>query len=178
MIGCLILSGIETEYFGINLFLLPRVNWHATSLLPFYLFMDFFIHAKKIHVMETKQVIVMRTDLNMRKGKVASQASHASMAFLTKDGTIAGDNFYVTIHNSLEIINWLKGSYTKICVRVESESELDEIYRRAIEEGLLVHLIIDSGKTEFGGVPTKTCLAIGPNKSTDIDKITGHLKLL
>jgi len=39
-------------------------------------------------------------------------------------------------------------------------------------------VIVDSGLTEFHGVKTKTCLAIGPNKKEDIDKITGSLKLL
>lgn len=32
--------------------------------------------------METKQVIVMRKDLNMRKGKMIAQGSHASMAVI------------------------------------------------------------------------------------------------
>lgn len=40
-----------------------------------------------------------------------------------------------------------------------------------------VFFITDVGRTEFNGVPTITALAIGPNKSEDIDKITGHLKL-
>ena len=33
-------------------------------------------------------------------------------------------------------------------------------------------------KTEFGGVPTITCLGIGQALSEDIDTITGGLKLL
>lgn len=39
-------------------------------------------------------------------------------------------------------------------------------------------LITDRGKTEFGGVPTITCLGIGPAESAVLDRITGHLKLL
>lgn len=46
------------------------------------------------------------------------------------------------------------------------------------KNNLNVSLVTDSGRTEFGGVPTKTCLAIGPNKIEEIDKITGHLPLL
>ncbi len=46
------------------------------------------------------------------------------------------------------------------------------------EKGLVCSLIIDAGLTEFGGVPTRTCIAIGPNWSDEIDEITGHLKLL
>jgi len=40
------------------------------------------------------------------------------------------------------------------------------------------HVITDNGKTEFGGIPTKTCLALGPDLSEKIDEVTGDLKLL
>ena len=39
-------------------------------------------------------------------------------------------------------------------------------------------LITDAGHTEFHGVPTRTCLAIGPAWSDEIDAITGGLQLL
>ncbi len=32
--------------------------------------------------------------------------------------------------------------------------------------------------TEFGGVPTLTACAVGPWWSDEVDRITGHLKLL
>jgi peptidyl-tRNA hydrolase, PTH2 family len=135
--------------------------------------------------MATKQIIVMRTDLNMRKGKMIAQGSHASMAFLTRKG-----GFYQSslednraFHNERmtnqdEAEEWMKNSFTKICVGVNSEEELDEIYQKAKEAGLTAHMVIDSGLTEFNGVPTKTCLAIGPHYSEKIDAITGYLKLL
>jgi peptidyl-tRNA hydrolase len=41
-----------------------------------------------------------------------------------------------------------------------------------------VHVITDAGHTEFGSLPTKTCLAIGPDEDGSIDAVTGHLKLL
>jgi PTH2 family peptidyl-tRNA hydrolase len=44
--------------------------------------------------------------------------------------------------------------------------------------GIKHHVVTDSGLTEFGGVPTKTCVAIGPDKSSKIDIITGGLELL
>ncbi len=52
------------------------------------------------------------------------------------------------------------------------------IHDQAISAGLQVHLITDSGKTEFHGQPTRTCLAIGPDESSRIDTVTGHLELL
>jgi PTH2 family peptidyl-tRNA hydrolase len=52
------------------------------------------------------------------------------------------------------------------------------ILDKAIDLGLEVHLITDSGRTEFHGQPTRTCLAIGPDEASKIDQVTGHLELL
>ena len=129
--------------------------------------------------MDTKQVIVMRKDLNMRKGKMVAQGSHASLANILKeldyDSCVASHEppwFNDTI------IHWLENSFAKVCVSVNSEAELLSIYDQATQAGLLCSLIKDSGRTEFGGVPTYTCLCVGPNINEDIDKITGHLTLL
>lgn len=123
-----------------------------------------------------KQVIVMRHDLNMRRGKQIAQGAHASMAFLSSrlkvSGAVSMNDFDEAAHA------WLSGGFAKICCRVDSESELLAIRDLAIEQGLEVHMITDSGKTEFHGVPTNTCLAIGPAESSKIDAITGELKLL
>ena len=75
-------------------------------------------------------------------------------------------------------MEWITNGMTKICVRVDSEAELLEIEAKANAAGLRVHIITDAGRTEFGGIPTKTCLAIGPDESAAVDAITGHLKLL
>lgn len=118
-----------------------------------------------------KQVIVIRKDLNMRKGKMVAQGSHASIAFLTR-----------RVQNSEPIAEiqkeWLDGSFVKVCVSVDSEEELLEIEEKAIEMSVECHVVTDNGLTEFNGVPTRTCLALGPDKSEILDQITGHLKLL
>lgn len=80
--------------------------------------------------------------------------------------------------NPLELKDWMENSFTKICVGVSSEAELDEIFKKAEDSGLTVHMVVDNGLTEFNGVKTKTCLAIGPHYSEKIDVITGHLKLI
>jgi PTH2 family peptidyl-tRNA hydrolase len=121
--------------------------------------------------MNTKQTIVMRHDLNMRLGKKIAQGSHASMAWLSH---LVQENRSL----SEEQKAWMEGSFKKICVRVDSEAELLDIYNKAKEKGLEAHLICDSGLTEFHGIPTNTCCAIGPNLDVSIDEITGHLKLL
>ena len=118
-----------------------------------------------------KQVIVMRNDLNMRKGKMIAQGSHAAMSFLVYPDEASDQS-------KEEIKEWTDGSFAKICLYVDSEESLLEVYEKAKEQGLIVHLITDSGRTEFKGVPTKTCLAIGPNFSEKIDAVTGSLKLL
>jgi len=126
----------------------------------------------------SKQVIVIRKDLNMRKGKMCSQSAHASLATLLNNAT--GDKKEKTIHleEGTAIEDWINGRFTKICVSVNSEQELDEIYQKAKDKGLICALITDAGLTEFNGVPTKTCCAIGPNWSDEIDEITGGLPLL
>jgi PTH2 family peptidyl-tRNA hydrolase len=126
-----------------------------------------------------KQVIVMRNDLNMRKGKMIAQGSHAAMMFLVGRVIQASHGTSREIEFSEEMWHWLStGRMTKVCVRVDSEVELLEIQRKCCDAHLPVYLITDAGMTEFAGVPTKTCLAIGPASAEKIDQITGHLKLL
>ena len=123
-----------------------------------------------------KQVIVIRKDLKMRRGKEIAQGSHASMAFLLKSikPTTGG---HTIIEEMTELVEWLQGGQTKVCLQIHSEEELLNLDEKAKEMGLRSNIITDAGRTEFGGVPTKTCLAIGPNKDEEINKITGHLKL-
>jgi peptidyl-tRNA hydrolase, PTH2 family len=130
--------------------------------------------------MKTKQVIVVRADLKMRRGKEAAQVSHASMSFITKQLEVVEtqDRGYLMDCLISEVAkDWLDNSFTKVCVSVDSEEELDAIYTAAKEAGLEAHMIVDNGTTEFGGVPTKTCVAIGPDLCERIDSITKHLKL-
>ena len=123
-----------------------------------------------------KQVICVRHDLKMRRGKQIAQGAHASMSFicrrLQEKGTISMNDF------SEAERTWFTGAFAKVCCRVDSEDELMEIHDKALEAGLEVHLITDSGKTEFHGQPTNTCLAIGPDEAEKIDEITGDLQLL
>jgi PTH2 family peptidyl-tRNA hydrolase len=127
---------------------------------------------------EKKQVLVLRKDLNMRKGKMVAQGAHASEAFLIHylmnyEVEYSDNMFAIT-----NLIAWLKGGQTKITVSVNSEDELMELYHLAKRKGLIVNLITDAGRTEFNGVPTRTCIAIGPNDVDAIDELTGHLPLL
>lgn len=135
--------------------------------------------------MQSKQVIVMRKDLNMRKGKMIAQGAHASMKALLDmgdvtevqhQGKVAVARYIPLVDTAVE--QWVNGTFTKICVFVESEAELLEIYKTAKDQKIPTALICDNGLTEFGGVPTNTCCAVGPAASEIVNNITGHLKLL
>jgi len=112
-----------------------------------------------------KQVLVVRKDLKMTRGKEIAQGAHGSMK--------------ATLENMEDprVKKWLSGLFTKVAVSVESEEELLELQRKAEAAGLINALITDSGLTMFHGVPTNTVLAIGPDTYENIDAITGHLKL-
>jgi PTH2 family peptidyl-tRNA hydrolase len=134
--------------------------------------------------MNVKQVLVVRKDLNMRKGKIAAQCAHASMkVILDRCSPMAVGNegshylkFFVAAGSPLE--HWVKGSFTKVVVSVDSEAELLDVLEKAKAAGLITSLITDAGLTEFHGVPTNTVVAIGPGLSETIDPITGQLKLI
>ena len=129
-----------------------------------------------------KQVIVMRKDLGMRKGKMIAQGAHASMKVIIGCAGIDEEGLLITFHEDDEhrqaLKFWLTNKFKKICVGVSSEEELDEIFAAAMEAGLPCAMVEDNGATEFHGIKTKTCCGIGPADSDEIDKITGHLKLL
>lgn len=126
--------------------------------------------------MEHKQTIVLRKDLNMRKGKMVAQGAHASLAAILNLGHRSGENFVVPLDERLA--PWLLGRFKKICVSVNSETELLALHERAVAAGLITALIQDAGLTEFGGVPTYTALAVGPDREDRVDALTGSLPLL
>ena len=126
---------------------------------------------------DVKQVIVVRKDLNMRKGKIAAQVAHASMKFLTDNNEAErGDEMIVKLSPAEAM--WLSGSFTKVVVGVDSEDALHDLMLKAELFGVECHEIIDAGRTEFNGVPTLTCVAFGPCEADVLDKITGNLKLI
>jgi peptidyl-tRNA hydrolase, PTH2 family len=127
----------------------------------------------------TKQVIVVRRDLKMRRGKEIAQGAHAAGAWLA-DRVIQG----IMPNGAVDHVvlspaerTWLETSFRKVTVKVNSEEELMAVYQKALAAGLVVHLVTDRGLTEFGGVPTRTCLAVGPDYDDLIDPVTGDLEL-
>jgi PTH2 family peptidyl-tRNA hydrolase len=122
-----------------------------------------------------KQVIVMRKDLKVRRGKEIAQGAHGSMMFLVRE--ILKHNLIGELHFTDEELAWMQGGFAKIVLQVDSEEELIGLFDHATTLGLKVHLVTDAGLTEFDGVPTKTCIAIGPDRVDKINPVTAHLKL-
>ncbi|HDQ06460.1 MAG TPA: peptidyl-tRNA hydrolase [Candidatus Bathyarchaeota archaeon] len=114
-----------------------------------------------------KQVIVVRTDIKMSKGKVAAQAGHAAVSAAE----------YARKNRPEWWSPWIREGQCKIAVKVKSEQEILELERRARNAGLPAALIVDRGLTELPP-ETVTCLGIGPAPSDKVDTITGKLSLL
>ncbi|WP_456482387.1 peptidyl-tRNA hydrolase Pth2 [Methanopyrus sp.] len=113
-----------------------------------------------------KQVIVVRGDLELSRGKLAAQVAHASLgAFLRAK------------ESGAPVEEWLKEGQKKVVLECEDEEELLELHELAKRRGLPSFLVRDAGLTELEP-GTVTCLGIGPEREEEIDRITGDLPLL
>lgn len=132
--------------------------------------------------MNAKQVIVLRKDLKMRKGKMVAQGSHAVQYSILQNAKFTEEGFSVNYSDfgvhAKAMKEWLEGKHKKIAVSVNSLEELHELEAKAREKGLMVNVVTDSGLTEFGGVPTVTGMSIGPAEEEFFTGLTDHLQLL
>ena len=114
-----------------------------------------------------KMVILMRNDLKMGKGKLAAQAGHAAvycaMAVKKKDPKLYD--------------NWTMTGQAKVVLKVNSEQDLFDFEAMAKAKGIFCAIVCDAGRTQLDP-GTYTCLGIGPEECSLIDKITGELKML
>ncbi len=111
-----------------------------------------------------KQVIIMRNDLKMGKGKIAAQACHASLGAYKK-----AELFKINI--------WENNGAKKVVLKVNSLKELFKIFESVKRTNLPFYLVRDAGHTQIPSA-TITCLGIGPDDDEKIDKISYDLKLL
>ena len=120
---------------------------------------------------EYKQVIVVRTDVKMGKGKLAAQVAHGAVEAV----------FTVLESGNPVWMEWLRAwresGQKKVVVKVSSLDELMRVYREAREQGLPAVVIADAGRTQLEP-GTVTVVAIGPAPSDRVDRVTGKLKLL
>jgi len=116
------------------------------------------------HMTTYKQVILIRQDLKLPKGKAAAQAAHASVDAVLKSDTVL-------------VKAWCEEGMAKIVVKVKDEKELIHYFQQAKDSGIKSSLITDAGRTVIApGI--KTCVAIGPDEEEKVDAITGTLSLL
>lgn len=125
--------------------------------------------------MTHKQAIIIRKDLNMRRGKEIAQGAHASLGAVLSICQHASNSLHAELDE--RIAPWLNGSFAKICLVVNSEEEMVALQQKAEKLGIINCLITDNGVTEFHGNPTITALAIGPDLRAKVDQVTSELKL-
>ena len=123
---------------------------------------------------EYKQVIIILKSLKMKDGKLVSQGSHASVGSLISD--MEENETHFLIPKTPANIAWLKGSFTKITLKVDTLEELESLFNEAQKRGLPSIKITDNGRTVFKE-PTVTAVGIGPAHVNDLDFLS-NLKLL
>jgi peptidyl-tRNA hydrolase, PTH2 family len=117
--------------------------------------------------LDLKQVIAVRRDIAMGRGKLAAQVAHAAVSAAEKAHSTR-QNWFST---------WFSTGQAKVVVKVGSLEDLIQLENHARTIGLPTVSVKDMGLTQ---IPpgTVTCIGIGPGPVDLIDKVTGHLKLL
>lgn len=111
-----------------------------------------------------KQVIIVRADLKLPKGKMAAQVAHGSVEAAMKS-------------DSTKLKRWLESGQKKVVLKIDNEKELVKIFQRAKDQGLCASLITDAGHTVLKP-GTKTVVGIGPDLEDNIDLIAKDLKMM
>ena len=129
---------------------------------------------------DNRQVILVRADLKMPKGKAAAQIAHAStqnfISYFQKSSTKDSLDMNANFSKDSKVYDWITNNFTKITLKVDSEEHLFEIVEKAKKIGINTTVIKDIGKTVFNE-PTITCACLGIDNKDTINKVTGDLKL-
>ncbi len=122
-----------------------------------------------------KQVIVVRKDLDLKKGKLAAYVAHVSMRFLLDNNEAdRGDEF--TIKLSPEEAVWIREGSTRVIYTVNSEDALRDLLFRAEIDGIESYPLQVQSPDEFSGDKTLVCAAFGPASSDELSRLVGKLK--
>eukprot|EP01133_Synstelium_polycarpum_P006697 gene6697-7788_t len=116
-----------------------------------------------------KMVLVVRTDLQMTKGKIAAQCCHGTLGAYKR---ASRNKKFVAILKQWEIYG-----QAKVTLKVNNEKDLVDLEKAAKSADVPHYLVVDAGRTQIAS-GSFTVLAIGPAPIAKIDAITGKLGLL
>lgn len=117
--------------------------------------------------MEYKQVIAVRQDLKLPKGKLAAQVAHAAV-----------EACFRALKTDKKIVdNWRAQGMKKIVIKLENESMVHKLKSKAEQAGIACAIITDAGKTVVAP-GTITCISIGPAEEKLVDEITSEYSLM
>eukprot|EP00026_Physarum_polycephalum_P010837 Phypoly_transcript_11018.p3 GENE.Phypoly_transcript_11018~~Phypoly_transcript_11018.p3 ORF type:complete len:168 (+),score=29.61 Phypoly_transcript_11018:741-1244(+) len=116
---------------------------------------------------EYKLVLVVRNDLNMGKGKIAAQCSHATLGAFVK----------AQKKDKAGLDKWEEDGQAKVVVKTQDEDEMMALEEAARKANLVTYIVVDAGRTQIAS-GTSTVLAVGPGPISKINSVTGALKLL
>ncbi|KAL4334368.1 hypothetical protein GQ457_07G044750 [Hibiscus cannabinus] len=116
---------------------------------------------------ELKMVLVVRQDLKMKSGKIASQCAHAATGMYAE-----------LMHSDRSLLRqWEDCGQPKVVVTCRNQQEMIKLREAAENIGLPTFVVADAGRTQvLAG--SKTVLAIGPGPKAAVDSVTGKLNLL
>ncbi|XP_058464496.1 peptidyl-tRNA hydrolase 2, mitochondrial [Malaya genurostris] len=114
-----------------------------------------------------KMVLVVRSDLGLSKGKIASQCAHAAIMCYIRSTNV----------NEAKLQNWLLQGQPKIVVKIENLSEFEKLAALARQKSVVAEIVRDAGRTQVQS-GTETVLGLGPDVSELMDPLVEHLKLL
>lgn len=113
--------------------------------------------------MTLKQVILVREDLKLPKGKASAQVAHAAVEAAHRS-------------DKEKVKAWRAAGMAKIVLKVADETTLLAYHQRAKEAGLTTALITDAGRTVVDP-GTLTCMGVGPDEEEKLDDLFRGLKL-
>lgn len=116
---------------------------------------------------EYKLVVLVRNDLKMGKGKIAAQVGHAAVECA----------LFAEHKDKRSFDAWHSGGQAKVVLKVDSLDELNEYLKIARSQGIHIEVITDAGRTQIEP-STITCMGLGPAPVSELDKVTGELKML
>ena len=120
---------------------------------------------------DLKMVFLVRQDLKMKAGKIASQVAHAALGLY--DDIIFGNNEY----QQEALVYWVTYGQKKIVLKVPNLETMNNALNQCQQANIANCLITDPVCNQ---IPpgSKPVLGIGPDKSEKINKITGKFKLM